>query len=288
MARVDGPGDPALAVLVRTLRQLDAARRVLDLLAAASLRALPLKGAALAELVYASPADRPMDDVDVLALDAPARALDVLRGAGFVPLAEADHAWSLRDPESGTAVELHRAIASPRGFHPIAVEAIWSRRVSGAGIVPLRPGDEDLLVQLAVHAAFQHGLGLKAVQWTDVARLVARPLDPARLDGIVREMRAADALAATLAGARAVLGPGAVPSALADRWGSVSLRRWAARVAAVRPDVPPRALALARWRLARGRRGELLRLTLAPGPFEGGAALRRAVHLGRRMFARAG
>src|SRR5262249_22886084 len=61
--------DERRAALVRGVRQLDLASRVEGLLARHGLRALPLKGAALAESLYRTVADRAMDDVDVLVLD---------------------------------------------------------------------------------------------------------------------------------------------------------------------------------------------------------------------------
>ena len=47
--------------------------------------------------------------------------------------------------------------------------------------MPELPSAEDLLVQLAAHAAFQHGLWLHLVQYLDFSRLLSRPLDEGQL-----------------------------------------------------------------------------------------------------------
>jgi hypothetical protein len=61
--------DRRRADLVRTLGQIGLAARTIALLEARGVRGLPLKGAALAETVYDVESDRPMSDVDVLALE---------------------------------------------------------------------------------------------------------------------------------------------------------------------------------------------------------------------------
>ena len=95
-------------LLVRGVGQLDLAARVEALLAARGLRTLPLKGAALAESLYTSPAERPMADVDTLALDDWPSSVRALEEAGFACAERADHAWSFVDPVTRGYVELHR------------------------------------------------------------------------------------------------------------------------------------------------------------------------------------
>src|SRR5262249_28633916 len=83
------------------------------------------------------------------------------------------HAWSFADPVSGGVLELHHSATSCPGLYPVDPEALWRRSRRGTGQVPRLPGPEDLLVQLCLHAAFQHGLVLTLVQWLDIARLFA-------------------------------------------------------------------------------------------------------------------
>ena len=146
--------------LVRALGQVALAGRVLGLLEARGIRALPLKGAVLAETVYDVESDRPMSDVDVLALERWPEAVAVLQEAGFTEFARGDHAWAFTDPASGILVELHRSVSSCPGLFPLDPDAVWERSRPGRGQLPRVSAPEDLLVQLGLHAAFQHGLVL--------------------------------------------------------------------------------------------------------------------------------
>ncbi len=263
------------AALARGVRQLDMASRVLALLETRGLRALPLKGAALAEALYGSVADRPMADVDVLVLDDAARALALLLEHGFREIGPADHAWGLIDPHSGGVLELHWSVTSCPGLFPLDREGLWARSRPAAGQVPRIPSAEDLLVQLSLHASFQHGLALSLVQYLDFRRLFERAsLDPDRLRAIAAVSRAEAAVAAALAAAQAVVGA-PVPRALASefplprplaRWLSVRLTT---PLSLLIPSAP--ALARVRWGLLPGRRLELARRSLwvhRPGPPE--------------------
>src|SRR6266542_4878035 len=165
--------------LARGVRQLALAARVLDRLDRAGLRALPLKGAALLETLYDFEDERTMADVDLLVLDDWTQARALLADDGFVECGRADHAAVLRDPETGAVLELHHSVTSSPGLFPLDRDGLWSRSVPGAGQVPRLPSAEDLLVQLSLHAAFQHGLVLSLAQWLDFRRLLERRrLDP--------------------------------------------------------------------------------------------------------------
>src|SRR6266511_3349465 len=158
--------------LARGVRQLALAARVLDRLDRAGLRALPLKGAALLETLYDFEDERTMADVDLLVLDDWPQARALLADDGFVECGRADHAAVLRDPETGAVLELHHSVTSSPGLFPLDRDGLWSRSVPGAGQVPRLPSAEDLLVQLSLHAAFQHGLVLSLAQWLDFRRLL--------------------------------------------------------------------------------------------------------------------
>jgi hypothetical protein len=278
------------AILVRTLGQIEIAARAMSLLAAQGIRALPLKGAVLAETVYDVESDRPMSDVDVLALERWPEAARILQDAGFAEFTQGDHAWVCSDPASGGLLELHRSVTSCPGLFPLDSDALWERSRPGGGQLPRRPSAEDLLVQLALHAAFQHGLVLSLVQWLDFRRVFEREdVDTPRLLAVAGASRAEVPLLASLLVAEAVVAA-PLPSALRDALAPHlprGLQRWLGPrlgdpLAFVSPA--PAAHARIRWELMAGRRAELVWRTLVvPGGPEGEKRLpaRVAAALGR-------
>jgi hypothetical protein len=281
------------ALLARTLGQVGLAARAIALLDARGVRALPLKGAALAETVYHVESDRPMSDVDVLALERFADASAALREAGFAEVARGDHALALRDPAGAGLLELHRSVVSAPGLFPLDGPGAWERRVAGRGQLRHLPSPEDLLLQLALHAAFQHGLVLSLVQWLDFRRVLERAApDPAALLEIAAAARAEVPLAAALRVAEAVVSapvPDALRLALPRGLRRFVEDRLADPLAFVSPAAPD--LVRVRWELAAGRRAELLWRTLVLPETPSGdvrlgprvaAALARALRLARR------
>jgi hypothetical protein len=173
-------------------------------------------------------------------------------------------------------VELHRSVTSCPGFFPHDAAGLGARRVAAAGMVPWRPSSADLLVQLSLHAAFQHGFGLSLVQFLDFRRLLERiPPDLDRVLEAAVVARAEGAVLLSLAAARAVVGaeaPAALEEALAALVPAAVIAH--ARVLAasdpltlVAPARP--SLVAARWVLARGRRRDLVRRTLWPAAWPG-------------------
>jgi hypothetical protein len=242
---------------------------------------------ALAETVYDVESDRPMSDVDVLALERWPDAVAALRDAGFAEVARGDHAWAFRDSDGGLA-ELHRSVVSAPGLFPLDAEGLWARSRPGRGQLPRLPSAEDLLLQLALHAAFQHGLVLSLVQWLDFRRVLERePIDPGRLLSLAASARAEVPLGAALLAAEAVA-RAPVPPPLRLRL-PVGLSRWleprlAEPLALVAPAAPD--LARLRWELLAGRRTELLWRTLVlPETPDGNGRLpaRLAFALGRGL-----
>jgi hypothetical protein len=258
------------AALARGVAQLDAAARVHRLLRARGLRSLPLKGAALAERLYDTVADRPMADVDVLVLDDWPEALRAMRDAGFAKAEAADHAWSFVDPASGTIVELHHSVTSSPGLFPADPDGLWSRSVAADGQVERVPSVEDLLVHLSLHAAFQHGLVLTLVQFVDFQRAFERAGPrPERLLAAAAAVGALGSLSAALLAAEAAVGL-RLPDSLAGELERLLPRGLRGRLAEARrnpllliaPAVP--ALGRVRWALAAGRRLRLVLGTLVP------------------------
>src|SRR4029450_5847578 len=93
---------------------------------------------------------------------------------GFSVLARADHAWAFLDPLSGSVLELHHSVTSCPGLFPLDGPGLVARSREGSGQVRRLPAPEDLLVHLAMHASFQHGLVLSLVQWLHFRRLPGR------------------------------------------------------------------------------------------------------------------
>jgi hypothetical protein len=277
--------------LARTLGQCELGARAASVLAGRGLRAMPLKGVAIAETVCEVESDRPMSDTDLLVLDRFADGVAALAAAGFVELARADHAWAFRDPLGGRVLELHRSPTTAPGLFPLDREGLWARRRPGRRQQPFLPSAEDLLLQLALHASFQHGFVLSLVQWLDFRRLLEHEaIDFTLLRSLAASACAETPLAAALLAAEAVVGV-SYPPALAEARARVprGLRRWLdLRRTSPLDFVAPTVLALGRvrWRLLAGRRAELLWRTLVL-PETPGGDVRLAPRLGhalRRAF----
>jgi hypothetical protein len=280
--------DEHRAACTRSVRQLTAAGRVVSLLAGNGIRTLPLKGAAVAETLYDSVADRPMDDVDLLVLDDWRRAARTLTAHDYAMGSRADHACEILDAASGTCIELHRSVTSCPGLFPLEAERVWDRRRRVVGQLRILPSVEDLLVHLGLHAAFQHGLVLPLGRYLDFRRLLERSSpDIDRLLEIATASRARAALAAALVVAERVVGApvseplrAALAADLPRRLTRAST--WSEPLDFVSPNEP--AIIRARWELTRGRHLKLLWLTLSPRPFEPTSPVRRiAVMLARAL-----
>ena len=274
------------ALLAQAVRQLDLMARVDALLAARGLRALPLKGAAVAESLYASPDERPMGDVDALALDDWASSVGALEDAGFVVAERADHAWSFVDPATGTLLELHHEVTSCPGLFALDAEGVWARQRKATGQVPRRPSAEDLVVQLAQHAIFQHGGVLSLGQWLDLRRMLERdPPDPDRLAERAVAASATACVSAAVAAAHLIVAAPSLDGVASATSLPRGLRRW---LDELRRDpllavVPARApLARLRWAVASGRRWALVKGTLRPGGKDQPTGVRAAAAVARR------
>lgn len=174
-------------VLALTLLQFHGVARVLRALEAAGIPVIVLKGAALAETVYPSLADRPMGDVDLLVWPADReQARAVLEAAGYAYIPEPPQPFSpfattftgemaFRGRDR-TMIELHWQLTpsewlqhlcdlDPAPFwaaaHPLELE--------GAHALQLAP--HDLLLHLCVHLTV-HGYG-HVVGFADIVRVVA-------------------------------------------------------------------------------------------------------------------
>lgn len=295
----DAPGgsrgrlrDAARRSLVSGVRLLDLCERARRILRDRGLRSLPLKGAALGEWLYDSLAHRPMLDADLLVLDAWPDAIQALLEEGYRDAAGADHARVLVDPVTGGILELHRSVTSCPGLFAFDRDGLWSRSLLAPGLLTRRPGDEDLLIQLCLHASFQHGLVLSLVQWLDLRRLLEkRSLDIPLTAAIAERAGAMTAVGAAVHAAEAVVGA-PLPAALREAF---PLRRrlhdWLGpRLREPLGFVAPAEASLGRVRfeVTPGRRTALVMRTLAGSGLGGGTlfpAGRRLVHLVNRWAA---
>jgi hypothetical protein len=149
-------------------------------------------------------------------------------------------------------------------------------------------------VHLSLHAAFQHGLALRLVQFLDFRRLLERePPDPALLAEIAKRARAQGAVALALEAAHAVVLAPLGPSLqeLITEWLPSGLRCYVTTKLRADPSAffapAEPALAWVRWQLATGRRIALVRETISPtlssfSRLDGLGAVGRALGLARR------
>jgi hypothetical protein len=257
-------------LLARGLLQRQLGADLLGALGRRGVRALPLKGLALAAMpdVYSVESHRPMEDLDILSLGHWNTAVQALLTAGLELEEKADHAWRFREPSSRAAVELHHSVTSCPGLYPSQPEALWTRS-HPSDVLPRLPSPEDLLLQLALHASFQHALRLSLIQWLDFKRLLdARRIDLDRMRHAALEAQAVGPLRAALCAATAVVGADPPEELMAwarsrtprrtERWIQAEGANPLALVAVPNSPLP------ARWELSRGRRLRFVWGTLDP------------------------
>jgi hypothetical protein len=211
-----------------------------------------------------------MADADVLLLEGWDAALGLLQQDGFSVWERADHAWALQSP-SGDILELHRGLSSCPGLFPIDADGLWRRRVAAPPFE--RPGGEDLLVQLAIHAAFQHGLRLRLGQYLDFRLLLERPLDLGLVLEIAARHGAEACLFASLAAAELLVGA-PFPLPLRAALQTCASRRMLRRVASLGLDplallAPASPRDVARWRLLLAGRRRIALIAHTLGRHEG-------------------
>ncbi len=172
-----------------------------DILAAAGIRALPIKGVDVAFNVYPNPACRPMSDVDILVSpDDYGAAEGVLEREGFVSFRRAARWWPGRAfTRKGVTVDLHW---SPAAALP-ARRAVASRHFAGDEKIV---GDEfRLLVSVCHHQ--NHFFSLTLLDYYE-ALLLARRVSWRRYWPLARRWGAARATRFVLAVARSLFGDG--------------------------------------------------------------------------------
>ncbi len=172
------------ASTIVSLRRRVQLTEVLAAFAKRSVRVALLKGSAYVDTLYADPAERPMQDVDLLvpATELP-DAMRTLVDLGFIRVGMArklsGHYHAIAFSRDGMIIELHRNIVQPYRTR-IRTGGLW-KRVSpdprGSSAMRLDPVDELLLCML--HIA-RHELAVPAINYIDVWRSLKR------LDGAQR------------------------------------------------------------------------------------------------------
>ena len=205
---------------------------------------IPLKGPALAELLYPHPALRPSTDLDLLIRREALVPVDgLLQGLSYRPTAD-DHSWgfdvaydraTVYEGPGGVRVDLHWSLVSDPRFSWNEADglAVWERAIkmplAGGAALSLCP--EDLLLYLAVHLAVHHGLAGLLWYW-DLARLIDRHADRLDWDTVVARAsrwRVRTALSFALLGCERFFGasaPAAVMSRLRVRGLRAAALRW--------------------------------------------------------------
>jgi hypothetical protein len=159
--------------------------RLIHLLEAEGVSALPFKGPVLAASVYGNVSLRDFCDLDIIVLEKDVlKARDLLVSQGYTiqeEFADDEKAarllskkkdYRLKHKGSGVIVELHWRITGKSFSFPIDVESLWERlgRINVAGKQVLSIPSEDLLLILCVHGA-KHCFA--RLEWVcDIAELV--------------------------------------------------------------------------------------------------------------------
>jgi len=153
---------------------------------------IPLRGPALAELLYRDPSLRPFTDLDLLVRETDlARALPLLTRLGYRHL-EGGHSLSheltwrhaasfISGRPDELPIDLHWGLVDYPGIAPATMvhhQELWDRvvRVETPGGAYLGLSPEDLLIYLALHWAIHHALS--GLGWPlDLALLIHRQRD---------------------------------------------------------------------------------------------------------------
>jgi hypothetical protein len=208
---------------------------------------IPLKGPALAAMLYPHPGLRPCRDLDLLIRREALGAADgLLHRLGYRRTAD-DHSWgfdvtydraTLYEGPGGIHVDLHWSLLSDPRFSWNEAEGltVWERATPTAlaGGKALALGPEDLLLYLAVHLAVHHGLTGLLWYW-DLARLLGGHADRLDWEAVVARAarwRVRTALDFALLGCQRLFGvsaPSPVPSRLRARGPRAAALRWLVR-----------------------------------------------------------
>jgi hypothetical protein len=202
---------------------------VLQALRAAGVPVIVLKGAMLAEAVYAAPELRPMGDIDLLVppdrLEAARAALlELGYGSPYAAVISGHHHLPRFRRTGSLPIEIHWTPFPIEFTSDTRLEEMWStaRPVTVAGVEVLALSPEHLLHHLCLHAAYSHRLWIPLLHLHDLVAVAGRypELDRKRVASLTREAGTARFVHASLMLARRAfpsripdLLPGDVPTA---------------------------------------------------------------------------
>lgn len=276
------PGDSAAArkrqhtfwLATRGAQQMDLAIRFASAAQARNLPVIALKGISIADELYGGMENRPMADVDFLVVETSRfeQAVEVARSLGLVETGASDHALVFKEEASGVVLELHISLTACPGLFGVDHLGLWKRRTAVGDTPMFRLSDEDLVIHLALHTAFQHTFVANDSHYDDFMRVLdsLRP-DP---DRTVELAKASGALEALGAMSVACVRRGSIPPALQDlvartaRFCPRGVVRWIEAQGTMPPPFSLRDMAFLRFHLAPSRVG-FVRATLFPAPIPG-------------------
>jgi len=172
----------------RNLILLNRAAQVLAALKNQRIQVIGLKGLYLLENVYQDIGARAMNDLDILVHreDIP-RALETLQNLSYQVSTFFDSSAPNRDVKhvpplnlaDGTIIEVHWTLLEEEEPFNIAVEGMWQRARTAyfAESEAYALSDEDLLLHLCIHAAYQHYLKLGLRGMLDIALVLKQASD---------------------------------------------------------------------------------------------------------------
>jgi hypothetical protein len=143
---------------------------ILAVLTRAGIPVILLKGAALVKTVYPDPAERTMNDLDILVHRVHIRpAIRILHRAGYQRLIDnyiRYHVLLLGGKTGNISVELHWSLVFNAERYPALIDWFWSQShpldMGNPFVLTLSPTAQ--LLYLAAHLVLQHG-GLERLSW---------------------------------------------------------------------------------------------------------------------------
>lgn len=182
--------EASISTLVRYGRALRATVELLGILEEEEIPAAALRGMALAEWVYPSPALRPMLDVDLfVAAEGRERMVRALAARGHQPWRTLRTQVVYRVGE--TYIEVHWSLLTPKRYRGVARFPEWlstRERIETAEGDVFRLAAEHQLLEIVLHAFLHHGID-RMTQLVDIALLAS--LDGLDWDHVARWCAAA-------------------------------------------------------------------------------------------------
>jgi len=166
---------------------------VLAALTEAGVPVILLKGAALIKTIYADPADRPMNDLDLLVrrADIP-RAVSALQARGFQRLMDnyiRFHVFLLGGQAGQVSVELHWSLVLNDQRFPALIDWFWGQseplKATSSLASVLSPTAQ--LLYLTAHLGLQHKGEERLIWFYDLSLLAARRCEDIDWDGLLQQ-----------------------------------------------------------------------------------------------------